>query len=144
MFAKRLNKVYPVNTPQERKAYLSRGYDICDDDGGIIEHNPQKTVPYAEYERVRKESEALRTKLAFYQPEGDADPLEAMDAADLKKYAADNGINIGTASSKSGILKKIREARANPELPEDAPEIPKTLRSSDDAPKMGAGAAQQE
>jgi hypothetical protein len=42
---------------------------------------------------------------------GTPDPLTSMDEAQLMEYAKLNGIDIGNATSKNGILKKIREAR---------------------------------
>ncbi|MBQ2348797.1 MAG: hypothetical protein II388_10600 [Clostridia bacterium] len=57
------NKVYTVNDVS-KKDYLSQGYDIIDDSGDIIEHNPTATVPYAEYKRVMDENEALQSELA--------------------------------------------------------------------------------
>jgi hypothetical protein len=59
MVAKRMNKSYPVNTPQEKKAYLERGYDIYDDAGNIVEHSPAKTVPYSDYIELKKKYDAL-------------------------------------------------------------------------------------
>lgn len=59
MYAKKANKVYRVDDVT-KEGYLKQGYDICDDEGNIIEHSPQATVPYAEYEKLRKELEELK------------------------------------------------------------------------------------
>lgn len=39
-----------------------------------------------------------------------ADPLASMEAEALKALAAEKNIDIGNATSKNGILKKIRDA----------------------------------
>lgn len=57
------NKVYTVDETS-KKAYLSQGYDIIDDSGDIIEHNPAATVPYSEYAKVIAENEVLQSQLA--------------------------------------------------------------------------------
>lgn len=64
------NKEYTI-TENEKASYLAQGYDICDDEGNVVEHSPQSTVPYADFEAVvsenfnlRFEIEELRTKLA--------------------------------------------------------------------------------
>lgn len=38
------------------------------------------------------------------------DPLEAMEPEELRAYAADRDIDLGNATSKEGILKKIKAA----------------------------------
>lgn len=43
------------------------------------------------------------------------DELSRMDVDELKAYAEANDINIGNATSRNGILKKIREAEAKGE-----------------------------
>lgn len=57
------NKVYTVDETS-KKAYLSQGYDIIDDQGDIIEHSPTATVPYAEYAKVIAENEVLQSQIA--------------------------------------------------------------------------------
>ena len=50
-----------------RQRYLNLGYDIAEDRGGkleIVQHSPSKTVPYAQYEKLLKENEALKAQLA--------------------------------------------------------------------------------
>ena len=146
MYAKRLNKVYPVNTPQEKKDYLSRGFDIVDNEGNVIVHSPQKTVPFSEYARVLKENQELKAQLGLGDPDGpdERDPLEGMSTDDLKKYAADNGIDVGSATTQKGILKKIREAEAADSGDDGDDEAPKTLNPGNDgSPKMGSGSPVQ-
>lgn len=57
------NKVYNVDENSKRE-YLAQGYDIIDDSGDIIEHNPAAAVPYSEYKRVIDENEVLQSELA--------------------------------------------------------------------------------
>ena len=57
------NKVYAVDEVS-KKDYLAQGYDITDDSGDIIEHNPTATVPYAEYAKVIAENEVLQSQIA--------------------------------------------------------------------------------
>ena len=56
------NKVYSVDEIS-KKSYLSQGYDIIDDSGDIIEHNPSATVPFSEYAKVIAENEGLQSQL---------------------------------------------------------------------------------
>ncbi len=44
--------------------------------------------------------------------EGESDGLDAFTVAELKKYATDENINLGSASTKPMILAAIRAARA--------------------------------
>lgn len=56
MKAKKENKVYEVDkTTKDR--YVKLGYDIYDDEGKLIENAKNKTVAYAEYEKLQKELE---------------------------------------------------------------------------------------
>lgn len=150
MYAKKLNKVYTISTLEEKNSYLAQGYDIYDEQGNIIKHNPAKTIAYSEYERLLQENRELRARLEGGAPAGEnetADPLAAMTVEDLKRYAKDNNINIGSSTSQGGILKKIREALAAGEggadpKAEAAVQQPATLHGADDeAPKMGGSNA---
>jgi hypothetical protein len=76
MYAKRMNKSYQISTPQEKKAYLERGYDIYDDDGNIIEYSAKKTVPYGEHAALLKKYEELEAEYNATKAE-----LEDMEAA---------------------------------------------------------------
>ena len=77
------NKVYDISKVQKEE-YLSLGYDIYDDEGQLLERSPKATVPYSDYEKVVKERD------------------------ELKAYAAEHGIDLGNATSKDGIIKKIK------------------------------------
>lgn len=118
------NKVYSVETEKEKKYYKDRGFDIQDDNGEVIEYGKGKTVPYEQYKKLMDELERLKASGKDGQGSGgssgrdhSADPkgaikdeLGGMSMDELKVYAEVNGINIGNATSKDGILKKIREA----------------------------------
>lgn len=56
------NKQYTI-AETEKAAYLAQGYDIIDDSGAVVEHSPQATVAYSEYEKVLNENAALRAEL---------------------------------------------------------------------------------
>lgn len=62
MVAVKANKQYTI-TEAEKKSYLAQGYDIIGDNGAV-EHSPQATVPYAEYEKAQAEISKLREELA--------------------------------------------------------------------------------
>ena len=61
MKAKKDNKVYEVDKITKDR-YVKDGYDIYDDEGKIIESAKNKTVPYEEYEKIKKELEELKKK----------------------------------------------------------------------------------
>lgn len=60
MRAVKANKQYTI-TENEKKSYLAQGFDIIDDDG-TIEHSPQATVSYSEYEKLLNENLALKSE----------------------------------------------------------------------------------
>lgn len=60
MKAVKANKQYTI-TENEKKSYLAQGFDIIDDDG-FIEHSPQATVSYSEYEKLLNENLALKSE----------------------------------------------------------------------------------
>lgn len=53
------NKVYLVDE-MNKEDYQNRGFDILDDDGNVIAYGRGKTVPYGDYEALKKENEALK------------------------------------------------------------------------------------
>lgn len=94
------NKEYVIGESQ-KKFYQDAGYDIRDDDGEVITYGRGKTVPYDEYEAVRKELDALKKA---------SDSVYNEDVINiLRSYAHEHGIDIGKASTVSGIVKKIKE-----------------------------------
>lgn len=57
------NKVYTI-TEVDRLHYQEEGYDILADNGKVIANGHGKTVPFEEYEKVRKKLEELKAKQA--------------------------------------------------------------------------------
>lgn len=97
------NKVYNISKMQKDE-YLTLGYDIYDDEGKILEHSPKATVPYSDYEKVVKERDELKAQLS----KSAGDNFSTMEIDELKAYAAEHGIDLGNATSKDGIIKKIK------------------------------------
>lgn len=60
MKAVKANKQYTI-TENEKKSYLAQGFDIIDDNG-TVEHSPQATVSYSEYEKLLNENFALKSE----------------------------------------------------------------------------------
>lgn len=104
MIAEKGNKVYKINESMKSR-YEADGFDIKDDSGKLISAGKRKTVPYEKYQKVVAELEELRATIS-----GSADEFSKMTVEELKAYAEEHGIDIGNASSQSGISKKIREA----------------------------------
>lgn len=101
MKAVKANKEYSI-TEAEKKGYIDQGFDIINDDGTILAYGRGKTVPYDEYMKVVNELEEVKASL------GTDDELDGKTVEELKAYAEEKGIDLGQASSKEGILKKIR------------------------------------
>lgn len=97
------NKVYDISKVQKEE-YLSLGYDIYDDEGQLLERSPKATVPYLDYEKVVKERDELKAQLS----KSAGDNFSTMEIDELKAYAAEHGIDLGNATSKDGIIKKIK------------------------------------
>ncbi|MGM9649225.1 MAG: hypothetical protein ACI3XY_04570 [Butyricicoccaceae bacterium] len=55
------NRVYTIEEAQ-KQFYCSRGFDITDDRGSILQHGRGKTVPYEQYADVVAERDALKAK----------------------------------------------------------------------------------
>lgn len=103
MKAVKANKEYSI-TESEKKGYIDQGFDIIGGEGKVIAYGRGKTVYYDEYMRVVKELEELKATL------GTDDELDGKTLEELKVYAEEKGIDLGQASTKEGILKKIRTA----------------------------------
>lgn len=99
------NKEYSI-TDAEKKRYQNDGFDILDDDGNTIAYGEGKTVSYDKYQRVVNELEALKASASA----SNTDEFAEMTVEQLRAYAEEHQIEIGNASSQSGIAKKIREA----------------------------------
>lgn len=94
------NKEYMIDESQ-KKFYQDAGYDIKDDYGEVIAHGRGKTVPFGEYEAVKKELEELKEN---------SDAVDSEDVIDiLRCFAHEHEIDLGRASTVSGIVKKIKE-----------------------------------
>ncbi len=104
------NREYTV-TQSELEGYRAQGFDIFDNDGEVIAYAKNKTIPYEEYIKVVNELEGLKTMTAEGIEQKELTNMETMTAEDLILYAESNGINIGNATSKEGILKKIKAAQ---------------------------------
>lgn len=55
------NKVYTVDETS-KKAYLSQGYNIVDDNGNV-EHAPTDTVSYEKYAKLLEENKKLKAEI---------------------------------------------------------------------------------
>lgn len=106
MKATKGNKTYSISE-QEKKRYLDAGYDIQDDTGKTIAYGRGKTVPYDEYMKVKTECEAAKAELEALKAKV---ALENMSVEELTAYASEKKIDLGKATTKEGILGKIREA----------------------------------
>lgn len=101
MRAVKKNREYVVNDGN-KDFYVKQGFDIVDDDGKIVEHGKGKSVSFKEYESVKKELDELKAKRA--SDEDKEDEIEI-----LRAYALEHEIDLGKASTISGIVKKIKE-----------------------------------
>lgn len=94
------NKEYTIDESQQ-KFYQDSGFDIKDDSGRVIVYGRGKTVPYGDYVKLKEEFE----KLLAEQKEDPA-VIEI-----LSVYAEEHQIDLGRATTASGIAKKIKEAK---------------------------------
>ncbi|WFR63034.1 hypothetical protein P9222_00865 [Paenibacillus amylolyticus] len=76
-------------------------------DGTLYKQGASFSVPAKVYETIKSHVTVLDEA-----DEADTvtDPLEAMEPDELRAYAADRDIDLGNATSKEGILKKIKAA----------------------------------
>lgn len=61
MIAVKGNKVYRTDE-NSKETYLAQGFDICDENGKIIEYSSTGTVSRAEYNKVLSELNALKSR----------------------------------------------------------------------------------
>ena len=59
MKAVKTNKVYNI-TETEKQRYINEGFDICDDNGVVIEYGRGKSVPFEDYLELKKKLEELQ------------------------------------------------------------------------------------
>ena len=62
------NKEYMIDESQQ-KGYQDMGFDILNDDGGVIAYGRGKTVPYDDHMKAVKEIERLQGLCAVLQEE---------------------------------------------------------------------------
>lgn len=67
MKAKKENKIYTINTEQEKQRYLKEGYDIHDDEGNVLEYSPLKKIAFSEYMKAVKEIGRLQEEITALQ-----------------------------------------------------------------------------
>ena len=133
MYAKRMNKTYPVNTPQERKDFLARGYDIYDDGDELVAHSPQKTVPYAEFERLRVSHDELQG--AYQELEMQFQTLR--DNYDALISATENEPPNAEVTASARAETAASDMASSTAPPTDAPEVNVLHAIGVEAPKMG-------
>ena len=73
------NKEYTIDDSQKR-FYQDAGFDIKDDNGLVIAYGRGKTVPYGDYETLKKENATLKAQIADL-----AGTDKNMKAKDVKK-----------------------------------------------------------
>lgn len=61
MLAVKENKVYRIDE-NSKETYLAQGFNICDDNGKVIEYSHSATVSRADYNKVLAELNALKSK----------------------------------------------------------------------------------
>lgn len=88
MKAKKENKVYAINSEQEKQRYLKEGYDIYDDEGNIMEHSPKKKIAFSEYMKAAKEIERLQILSAEREMENEALRAELVALREQKQDSA--------------------------------------------------------
>lgn len=112
MKAIKANKVYTINEV-EKAGYIDQGFDIQDDDGEMVAYGRGKTVPYEDHAAAVKEIERLQSMVADLGPAGAPVDDEGTRRI-LLAYAKEHGIDLGRATSVSGIVKKIEEQPSGP------------------------------
>lgn len=111
MKAKKENKIYRITTDVEKQRYLKAGFDIYDDDGKLLEYSPLKKIEYGKYAKFLEETIALRAENSMLKAEIEKDNDPEVISI-LAAYAAEHGIDLGKASTVSGIVKKINNSKA--------------------------------
>ena len=61
MLAVKDNKVYRTDE-NSKGIYLTQGFNICDDNGRIVEYSSSATVSRSEYDKVLAELNRLKSK----------------------------------------------------------------------------------
>lgn len=110
MKAKKENKVYTITTESEKQRYLKEGFDIYDDEGNLTDHSPLKKIEYSKYANLKSENAALKEELEKLKTGEYADNSAIIEI--LTAYASEHEIDLGKATTVSGIVKKIHEVKA--------------------------------
>lgn len=112
--ARKENKVYQI-TDQQKDRYLKEGFDVYEN-GQIVEHTPKKVIKYSDHLSKMKTATAkkdeeinvLKEQLAMLEETKTALAENVLEL--LKNYANNKKIDIGSATSETGVLNKILEA----------------------------------
>lgn len=97
------NKVYNINENQ-KKQYLSDGYDIHDEDGNVVEYSHLKTIKYTDHLAVVNE---LKTEIEKLKG-GSETPLSKMKKEDLLVKAKELGLEISEEMKVDDIRELIK------------------------------------
>lgn len=104
-----------TSNPHLIEWFRSKGYEVVEENEPV-KPEPTKNVP-VNTEPVETElkpedpvkAEPVKNEDPVKQP--DLPNFNTMDVGELIDYALDNGIDIGKATSRNGILKKILDAK---------------------------------
>lgn len=102
------NKVYIVDE-KTKASYVKSGFDIINDNNEIIEYGSGKKVDASKYAKLKAENKALKEKCTILEIENKNYKLNTMTVEQLKAYAAENGIDLGDATTKEAIIAKLGE-----------------------------------
>lgn len=111
MKAKKENKVYEVDKVTKDR-YAKAGYDIYDDDGKLIQGSKNKTVPYEEYEKVKKELEELKANKEVKKEVKEKD-ISKMNKTELLNLAEEKKVEVPENATKEMIISLIKEQEEN-------------------------------
>lgn len=78
------NKVYKIEET-EKKKFLAQGYDICGEDGKIVERSTKSTVSYAQYSELEEKNKRLEAELAKLKKKNSSDDGKDETADIIKK-----------------------------------------------------------
>jgi hypothetical protein len=79
-------------------------------DGALYEKGASFSISTKGYEAIKPHVTVLDEVDEADEGDTVTDPLESMEPDELRAYAADRDIDLGKATSKEGILEKIKAA----------------------------------
>ncbi|MCZ1266728.1 MULTISPECIES: hypothetical protein [Paenibacillus] len=79
-------------------------------DGALYEKGASFSISAKGYEAIKPHVTVLDEVDEADEADTVTDPLESMEPDELRAYAADRDIDLGKATSKEGILEKIKAA----------------------------------